>query len=187
MFAGTENNGTLQGATFFTFFNYGKAKIYGLDLGVSYTIVPSLQFAIKYSWLNAEFDENDANKDGVITSDEKSINAPNLRGMALLTIENLFKDRLDLSFGARLVQKYDFYSGSQVGSSEGEGTRIPPINFNYGPLGGFTTFEFGSSYRWSKTVSFNFNMTNIFNTKQIEFVGAPSIGRLAIAGIKISD
>jgi len=187
LFAGTENNGTLQGATFFTFFNYGKAKIYGLDLGVSYTIVPSLQLALKYSWLNAEFDENDANKDGVITSDEKSINAPNHRGMALLTIENLCKDRLDLSFGARLVQKYDFYSGSQVGSSEGEGTRTPPNNFNYGPLGGFTTFELGSEYRWSKTVSFNFNITNIFNTKQIEFVGAPSIGRLAMVSIRVTD
>ncbi|MGM5471354.1 TonB-dependent receptor plug domain-containing protein [Flavobacteriaceae bacterium LMO-SS05] len=187
IFAGTENNGTLQGATFFTFFNYGKAKIYGLDLGVSYTIVPSLQLALKYSWLNAEFDENDANKDGVITSNEKSINAPNHRGVVLLTVENLCKDRLDLSFGARMVQKYDFYSGSQVGSSEGAGTRTPPNNFNYGPLGGFTTFEFRTEYRWSKTVAFNFNITNIFNTKQIEFVGAPSIGRLVMASINVTD
>ncbi|TVZ59723.1 iron complex outermembrane receptor protein [Flavobacteriaceae bacterium MAR_2010_105] len=186
MFAGTENNGTLQGATFFTFFNYGKAKVYGLDLGMNYTIAPSVQLALKYSWLNAEFDQNDANKDGVITPDEKNINAPNHRGVAMLTIQNLCKERLELSFGARVVQKYDFYSGSQVGSAEGKGTRTPPTNFNYGPLGGFSTFEFSSDYLWSKSVAFNFNMTNIFNTKQIEFVGAPSIGRLAMAGIKVS-
>ncbi|MFC4722174.1 TonB-dependent receptor plug domain-containing protein [Geojedonia litorea] len=187
MFAGTENNGTLQGATFFTFFNYGKAKVYGLDLGVNYTISPSVQMALKYSWMNAEFDENDANRDGVISSDEKSINAPNHRAVALLTVQNLCKQRLALTFGSRVVQKYDFYSGSQVGSAEGAGTRTPPKNFNYGPLGGFSTFEMSSDYRWSKTVTLNFNLTNIFNTKQIEFVGAPSIGRLAMVGVKISD
>jgi iron complex outermembrane receptor protein len=64
--------------------------------------------ALKYSWLNAEFDENDANKDGVISQDEKSINAPNHRGVALLLIQNLCKERLALSLEARVVQKYDF-------------------------------------------------------------------------------
>ncbi len=186
IFAGTVSNDTLQGASFFTFFNYGKAKVYGLDVGVSYTLAPSVQLALKYSWLNAEFEENDANRDGIISQDEKSINAPNHRGVALLTVENLFKERVDISFGARVVQKYDFYSGNQVGSAEGAGTRTPPKNFNYGPLGGFSTFDFGAQYRWSKNVFFNFNMTNIFNTRQIEFVGSPSIGRLAMASIKVS-
>ncbi|MEO6346518.1 MAG: TonB-dependent receptor, partial [Aquaticitalea sp.] len=186
-FAGTVSNDTLRGANFFTFFNYGKAKVYGMDVGLSYTIVSSVLLELKYSWLNGEFEENDANKDGVITKDEKSINAPNHRGVALMTIENLCKDRIALSFGARVVKKYDFFSGIQVGSSEGEGTRTPPKNFNYGALGGFTTFDFGTEYRWSKNVLFNFNMTNLFNTKQIEFVGSPSIGRLAMASITVTN
>jgi iron complex outermembrane receptor protein len=186
-FAGTVSNDTLRGANFFTFFNYGKAKIYGLDVGVSSTLAPSVQLALKYSWLNAEFEENDANKDGVISEDEKSINAPNHRGVALLTVEDLFKERLNLSLGARIVQTYDFYSGNQVGSAKGAGTRTPPKNFNYGPLGGFSTFDLGAEYRWSQKVFFNFNMTNIFNTRQIEFVGSPSIGRLAMASIKVTD
>ena len=186
-FAGTISNDTLQGATFFTFFNYGKAKVYGLDVGVSYTLVPTILLELKYSWLNAEFEKNDANKDGVITQDEKSINAPNHRGVALLTVNDLFKERVALSLGARLVQKYDFYSGNQVGSDQGAGTRTSPKNFNYGPLGGFSTFNFGAEYRWSKNACFNFNMTNIFNSRQIEFVGSPSIGRLAMASIKVND
>lgn len=186
-FAGTVNNGTLQGANFLTFFNYGKAKVYGLDAGVNVTVLPSVELALKYSWLNAEFDENDANKDGVITQDEKSINAPNHRGVAMITVQNLCKERLTLSLGARVVQKYDFYSGNQVGSEAGAGTRTPPKNFNHGPLGGFSTFDFSAEYRWSKNVWFNFNMTNIFNSKQIEFVGSPSIGRLAMASIKVTD
>jgi len=187
MFAGTTNNDILQGATFFTFFNYGKANIYGLDLGLSYSLFPSVELALKYSWLNAKYEENDANKDGIITEDEKSINAPNHRGMAQLTFENLFKERVVLSIGARIVEKYNFYSGNQVGSEEGAGTRTPPKNFNYGPLGGFSSFDLSAEYRWNKNVSFNFNMTNIFNTKQIEFVGSPSIGRLAMASIKVTD
>ncbi len=187
LFAGTVSNDTLRGANFFTFFNYGKAKVYGVDAGLSYTIIPSVLLELKYSLLKAEFEENDANKDGIITLDEKSINAPNHRGIARVTFENLFKDRVTIAFGARVVQKYDFYSGIQVGSSAGAGTRTPPKNFNYGPLGGFTTFDFSTNYRWSKNVLFNFNMTNILNTKQIEFVGSPSIGRLAMASIKVTD
>ncbi len=186
IFAGTVSNDTLRGATFFTFFNYGKAKVYGLDLGVNYTLFPAIKLDLKYSWLNAEFEENDANRDGQITQDEKSINAPNHRGVAVLTVDDLLKKRLALSIGTRMVQKYNFYSGNQVGSSYAAGIRTPPKNFNYGPLGGFITFNFGAEYVWSKNLAFNFNMTNIFNTRQIEFVGSPSIGRLAMASIKIS-
>ena len=186
-FAGTVTNDTLQGATFLTFFNYGKANLYGLDIGLSYAFVPSVLLELKYSWLNGKFEENDANRDGEITPDEKSINAPNHRGVALLTVDNLFKERFSLSFGTRVVQKYDFFSGNQVGSEEGAGSRTSPKNFNYGPLGGFTTFNFGAEYSWSQNVFLNFNMTNIFNSRQIEFVGSPSIGRLAMASITVKN
>lgn len=188
IFAGTvDNNGTLQGASFLTFFNYGKAKIYGLDVGLNYELMTTVQLDLKYSWLNAKFDENDANKDGVISDEEKSINAPNHKGIAQITVKNLCKDRLTLSLGTRIVQKYDFYSGNQVGTSEGKGTRVPPKSFNYGPLGGFSTFDFSANYRLKKNVAINFNMTNIFNSNQIEFVGSPSIGRLAMVSLSISD
>lgn len=185
-FAGTVTNDTLQGASFLTFFNYGKAKVYGLDAGVTYSVSSSVQLAFKYSWIDAEFEENDANRDGIISEDEKSINAPNHRGIVMLTIQDLLKDRLALSLWGRFVQEYDFYSGNQVGSREGVGSRIPPKNFNYGPLGGFSTFNIGAEYRWNKNVGFSFNITNLFNSKQIEFVGSPSIGRLAMASVKVS-
>ena len=187
LFAGTVSNDTLKRASFLTFFNYGKAKVYGLDFGMNYTISPFIQLALKYSWLDARFEENDANKDGVISPEEKSLNAPNHRGLALLTVQNLCKERLALSLGARVVQKYDFYSGSQIGTEAGEGTRIPPKNFNHGPLGGFSTFDFTAEYRYSKNIWFNLNITNIFDTEQIEFVGSPSIGRLAMASVKVAN
>lgn len=184
-FAGTVTNDILQGATFFTFFNYGKAKVYGADIEFAYDLLPSVLLEMKYSWLDGTFEENDANRDGEITPDEKSINAPNHRGMAHLTAKNLFKNRVALTLGARIVQEYEFFSGSQVGSAEGAGTRTPPKNFNYGPLGGFTTYNFGAEYRWNHNLLINFNMTNIFNSRQIEFVGSPSIGRLAMVSLKV--
>ena len=187
VFAGTVSNDTLQGATFLTFFNYGKARVYGLDLGVNYAVTPSVQVAFQYSWLNADFDENDANGDGVITQDEESINAPNHRGLASISVTDLLKNRLTLSLGARFVQEYDFFSGAQVGSADGAGTRTPPKNFNYGPLGGFTTFNFDLHYRWNRNVMFSFNISNLFNSNQIEFPGSPSIGRLAMASLRVNN
>lgn len=187
IFAGTVTNDTLRGANFITFFNYGKAKVYGLDVGTSYSFSPTVELTLKYSWLNADFDENDANKDGIISPAEKSINAPNHKGMAQLAFQNLCKNRLSFLISSRMVKQYDFYSGNQVGSEQGAGTRIPPTNFNRGALGGFTTFDLTTVYQWSKKVSFNFNITNMFNTSQIEFVGSPSIGRLVMASITITD
>lgn len=186
IFAGTVNNDTLRGASFLTFFNYGKAQVYGLDLGVNFFPVPDVQLALKYSWIDAAFEENDANKDGVIGPDEKSLNAPNHRVVSSVTVQNLCKERLTLSLGLRVVQQYDFYSGNQIGTEAGEGTRVPPKNYNHGPLGGFGTFDFNAEYRYNKNVSFNFNATNIFNTKQIEFVGSPSIGRLAMVSVNLN-
>lgn len=186
-FAGIDNNGMLQNASFFTFFNYGKAKIYGMDAGFNWDFSSTFNLAFNYSYLNGEFEENDANNDGVISEDEKSLNAPKNRANIILSIKDLCKERLAFYLGARFVEKYDFYSGNQVGSEEGEGTRVPPKNFNFGPLGGFTTFNFGSDFQLSEKVTINFNVSNLFNTNQIEFVGSPSIDRLAMASIKISD
>ena len=91
----------------------------------------------------------------------------------------------------RAVESFDFYSGSQIGTEAGAGKRGVVTstlangskvnylkNFNYGPLGGFTTFDVSAGYVLSKTFTVGAAMSNIFNTKQREFVGSPLIGRL---------
>ena len=93
--------------------------------------------------------------------------------------------------GTRYVQQYDFYSGNQIGTEEGEGKKgmvkgNPPIyNFDWGPLGGFLSCDFSAGYSFNKTISANLNITNVFNTRQIEFVGSPSIGRLIMAEVRV--
>jgi outer membrane receptor for ferrienterochelin and colicins len=152
--AGSVMNDTLKNASFSTFFNYGKVRAYGLDAGVTYTFNRFMSFAIKYSWFGSDITKNniknDANKDGYVSPEEKSLNAPGNRAVGVLGLQNLCKTRLFLNLSARYVEQYEFYSGNQIGTIAGMGKRgkieipgKPPLlkNFNWGPLGDFITVD----------------------------------------------
>jgi iron complex outermembrane receptor protein len=201
-FAGV--NDTLKDASFLTFFNYGDVRAYGLDVGLNYSFNKFISLAIKYSWFDSDITKdnikNDANKDGYISLEETSLNAPKHRGAILLNFQNLCKEKMFVNLSTRLVQQYEFYSANQIGTVAGEGSRgkvfggINPVdsqpryylkNFDHGPLGGFTTVDLSVGYRINKMTSVNIGVTNLFDTKQIEFVGSPSIGRLIMAELKV--
>jgi iron complex outermembrane receptor protein len=203
-FAGTIINDTLRNASFSTFFNYSEVRAYGLDFGLHYTFSRFFNASIKYSWFDSDITKgdlkNDANKDGYVSLEETSLNAPNHRGAVLLNFQNLYKEKIFVNLSARLVQQYDFYSANQIGTVAGEGSRgkvfggINPANgqprwyfknFDHGPLGGFTTVDLSVGYRINKMTSVNIGVTNLFDTKQIEFVGSPSISRLISFEIKV--
>ncbi len=197
-FAGVVVNDTLKNASFLTFFNYGDVRAYGLDVGLNYSFNKFISLAVKYSWFGSDITEdnikNDANKDGYISLEEKSLNAPKNRGVAILSFQNLCKQKMFINIAARFVEQYDFYSGSQIGTAAGKGSRgkierpgLPPLlkNFNHGPLGGFTTIDLSARYKLNKMVGVGMGITNLFDTKQIEFVGSPSIGRLIMAELKV--
>ena len=77
----------------------------------------------------------------------------------------------------RLVPKLAKVAGSRVG---------PYIkNFDWGPLGGFTTIDLSAGYRPNQMIRLNMGITNLFNAKQLEFVGSPYIGRLISVELKI--
>ncbi len=197
-FAGVVANDTLKNASFLTYFNYGDVRAYGFDVGLSYSFNKFISFGIKYSWFGSDITkdniENDANKDGYISLEEKSLNAPKNRGVAILSFQNLCKQKMFINIDARFVQQYDFYSGSQIGTAAGKGSRgkierpgLPPLlkNFNHGPLGGFTTIDFSVGYKISIMTSVNIGITNLFDIRQNEFVGSPIIGRLIMAELKV--
>ncbi len=204
-FAGSaRNDDTLRNAQFLTFFNYGDIRAYGLDFGLHYTFSKFLNASIKYSWFGSDItrdvSKNDANKDGYVSLEETSLNAPKHRGAILLNFQNLCKEKMFVNLSTRLVQQYEFYSANQIGTVAGEGSRgkvfggINPENgqpryylknFDHGPLGGFTTVDLSVGYRINKMTSVNIGVTNLFDTKQIEFVGSPSISRLISFEIKV--
>jgi outer membrane receptor for ferrienterochelin and colicins len=188
---------------FLTYFNYGKVASYGVDLGLNYMASQYINIGFKYSYFGSDITqdkiENDANQDGYVSAEEKSLNAPKNRIVANVALNNLFNKKFFANFSMRWVQAFDFYSGNQIATAEGAGQRgrvlIGPgtnritgqvrttdtfalKNFNYGALGGFTSFDFSAGYRFSKMVQLGGGVSNIFNAKQREFVGSPIIGRL---------
>ena len=196
-------DGILRGASFGTYFNYSAVRAYGLDAGFTYSFNKFIRLGINYSWFNSDITDddmkNDANGDSYVSLEETSLNAPNHRGLINLSLENLCKQRLFINVSARIVQQYDFYSGVQIGTEAGEGKRgkvyggIAPNgqtrnylkDFDWGPLGGFTTIDLSAGYRLNQFLQLNMGITNLFDTEQIEFVGSPSIGRLINFELKV--
>jgi iron complex outermembrane receptor protein len=194
--AGKVSGDTLYNAEFIANSNYAEINTWGIDVGMTWMLQKHIEFSVNYSWIDSDITdgslENDANQDTLITADEKSLNAPHHRGSASLLFTNMLKDKFQCMLGARYVQKYDFYSGNQIGTSKGEGMKghvegNEDVNYNFdrGPLGDFVTFDFSAGYSFNSTVSANLNITNVFNSRQIEFVGSPSIGRLIVAELRV--
>ncbi len=202
--AGTVRNDILIGGNFSTFFNYGEVRVSGIDAGLTYTFNKLISLAVKYSWFTSGIMDNDlrndANKDGFVSKEETSLNAPQHRGAVILGFQNLHKGKVYLNLSARILEEYDFYSGTQIGTAAGKGSRglvyggTSPgsgrprnylKNFDWGPLGGFTTVDLSAGYKVSPMVSAGVSITNLFNTEQIEFVGSPSISRLISFEIRV--
>lgn len=201
-FAGTVTNNVLGGALFQTYFNYGEVAAYGIDAGLNYFFTDNISLSMKYSWFGSDIEKdnikNDANRDGFVSAEEKSLNAPKNRLAGTLSFQKLAKGKMFLNLSTRWVQEFDFFSGSQIGTAAGKGKRgvvfggtvngVPRNyikNFNWGALGGFTTVDISTGYRINEQISVGAGISNLFNVEQREFVGSPSIGRLFSAEVKI--
>lgn len=203
-FSGDVINDTLKNASFFTWFNYGKVKVNGLDVGITYSFSNKISFTTKYSWLNSDITkenmQNDANSDGYHSTEERSLNAPRNRGVAMLQFQNLFQREFFFRIATRFVEQYDFYSGNLIGTAAGEGKRGRVYggkdpgtgqdrwhwkNFDWGPLGGFVSVDLSTGWKLNETTSVAVNVTNLFNAKQRELVSAPLIRRLFSAELKV--
>jgi iron complex outermembrane receptor protein len=194
---GAVANDTLKNAAFSTYFNYGQVKSYGIDLGINYFFTNNISLALKYSWFGSDITKdnikNDANKDGYVSLEERSLNAPTNRLASTLSFQNLCKGKLFINLSGRWVKQYDLYSGNQIATAAGAGKRgvvyggINPLNnlprnyvknFDWGALGGFTTVDISFGMKMNSMVSLGAGVSNLFNVDQKEFVGSPSIGRL---------
>jgi iron complex outermembrane receptor protein len=200
---GAVTGGVLSGAAFSTYFNYGEVASYGVDLGLNYYFNDNVSWAFKYSWFGSDITKdnikNDANRDGYVSLEERSLNAPANRFSTTLSFQNMAKGKIFLNISMRWVESYDLYSGNQIGTKVGAGSRgvvyggINPLNnlprnyvknFNWGALGGFTTFDISTGVKLNSQLSIGAGISNLFNVKQLEFVGSPSIGRLFSVELK---
>lgn len=196
--------GELQDAGFGTFFNFGNVLIHGTDIGLNYDFNKWTNLSLKYSWVASDLAkgkiENDANQDGYVAVDEKSLNTPSHRISASINFQELCKQRLSIGLSIRYVARYDFYSGRQMSTASGEGTwgviyggldklgtpRYYQKNFDWGPLGGFTSLDLSGLYKFNSTTSLGLNITNVLDTKQREAPGSPLIGRLIMFELRVT-
>jgi len=195
-------DGILRNAQFSTYFNYSNVTAHGVDAGLTYSFNKFISTTIKYSWFDSDITKNDikndANGDGYVSLEETSLNAPNHRGLVALSLQNLCKQKMFIYISARILQQYDFFSGSQIGTEAGQGSRGRVLwkdsngqaryynkNFDWGPLGGFITIDLSAGYKFNEIIAVNMGIVNLFNTDQIEFVGSPSIGRLIMFELKM--
>lgn len=199
---GTVNgSGVLSGGAFYTYFNYGEVDAWGVDLGLNYYISGNANLGVKYSWFDSDITsgdiKNDANRDGVVSAEEKSLNAPHHRVAGTLSLSKIGGTKLFANVSARWMQSYDFYSGNQIGTAAGEGARgkvtvtLPSgvttsyfKNWDHGALGGFTSIDVSAGYPLNKKLSLGAAISNLLNGEQREFVGSPSIGRLVSFELK---
>ncbi len=171
-----------------TYINFGKINTYGVDVGLNYYFTDRLNGYLNYSYFGNSYDknnlDNDFNNDGVVNYQDVLINAPaNKLNFGGSYTHNEFS----VSLAGRWVQKYNYFSSFQIASEtiEGDTYRGTPIvenarstdSFNYGPLGGFVTFDVNLSYAVTPRITVGAALTNIFNQELREFTAsAPTKG-----------
>ena len=194
---GTVTNNILNGAAFNSYFNYGRVASYGIDVATNYFFTKNINLIIKYSWFDSDITnndlKNDANKDGYVSLEERSLNAPRNKFNSTISFQNMFNGKMYLNFSVRYVEKYNMYSGNQISTEAGKGKRgivyggTNPLNnqprnyiknFDWGNLGGFTTCDLNTGFNLNETFSIGVGVINLFNTEQREFVGSPTIERI---------
>ena len=171
-----------------TYVNFGEVNTYGLDIGLTYYFTSELSTYVNYSYFDYSADEdnmeNDFNNDGVVNFLDLLVNAPTHKMGAGL---NYSGDKWFGSLFGRWVQEYDYFSSFQIASRSYPDLtyRGTPIiensrstdSFNYGPLGGFVTFDASLGHRFSDKVTLSIAASNLFNTELREFTAsAPTKG-----------
>ena len=179
-----------------TYLNFGEVNTYGADLAAEIAVSANITLRGTFSYFGSNLDTTrtnsdgtkfwDINKDGKVTPNEISLNTPTYKWSLTLSLSEVLLHNLTTAITIRGVDAYDMVSGIHMASSTGVGTRLPGFNFNYGPLGGFTTVSFNAGYRVNRALTVGFSASNIFNVEQREFVGSPAIGRLISLEARVS-
>ncbi|WP_224484808.1 TonB-dependent receptor [Robertkochia aurantiaca] len=167
-----------------TYINFGEVNTYGADFSLTYTFTPKLSMTANYSYFDYSFDEdnldNDFNNDGEVNFLDFLVNAPTHKANLGL---NYSGDRFYGSVFTRWVEEYNYFSSFQIASETipGETYRGVPIvenaksadTWNYGPLGGFVSFDLNGGYRFTDHFSVGIAITNLFNEDLREFTASP--------------
>ena len=179
---------SVYGGLVATYINFGQVNTYGTDIGLRYYFNNTWSANFNYSYFDFSVDEDDPENDfdgnGVVNFLDILVNAPTHKaGMGI----NYTGDKWYGSLFGRWVEQYNYFSSFQIASEtiEGVSYRGVPIvedargadSYNYGPLGGFVTFDLNLGYRVNDQFTVGLTATNMFNTELREFTAsAPTRG-----------
>ncbi|MDE3742520.1 TonB-dependent receptor [Maribacter polysaccharolyticus] len=180
-----------------TYINFGKVNTYGADFALTYSISPKWNLTANYSYFDYSFDEdnmdNDFNNDGEVNFLDFLINSPTHKFGAGV---NHNGEKFFASLFSRWVEEYNYFSSYQIASETlpDYTYRGSPIiedapstdSYNYGPLGGFVTFDLNFGYHFSDSFTLSFAATNLFNTEMREFTASPPTGGLYVLEAKFN-
>ena len=166
-----------------TYINFGQVNTFGFDLGFDYLFNDNWSANFNYSFFDYSVDEddeeNDFNGDGKVNFLDILVNAPNHKAGGGISYND---SKWNASLFGRWVQAYNYFSSFQIASEtiEGEVYRGTPIvedarstdSYNYGPLGGFVTFDLNVAYKITDRIQVGLTATNLLNTELREFTAA---------------
>ena len=180
-----------------TYINFGEVHTYGADLALTYSISPEWNLTANYSFFDYSFDEddqdNDFNGDGEVNFLDFLVNSPNNKfGLGL----NYNGSKFFASAFSRWVEEYNYFSSFQIASEtlpDFTYRGLPIVenarsadSFNYGPLGGFVTFDLNFGYHVNDNLTLSVAATNLFDTEMREFTAAPPTRGLYVLEARIN-
>ncbi len=174
------DKGANPGTTTSTNINFGWAQTFGFDIGIKYYFSDHYNITLNYSYFDYHLDKNDprndANRDGIVTDNDLSINTPKNKVSSAI---NIIHRKFYGTIFARWIQEYDFFSGGDVAAKTNPDNQYSGwavienkrglMSYNYGPLGGFY-LSANANYQLSKILNVGFYANNILGKGNYEFV-----------------
>jgi iron complex outermembrane receptor protein len=177
-----------------TYFNVGRAKIHGADVGVRYLLTPTIDVNATTSIQKVD----NISRKATDPAEATAFNSPTAKATLGMNFAELATRDLSASWSARFVTGYDFLSGVNIG-------HIP----------GFSTFDVGGSYRLMEShARINLSVQNLFSCnagtvaangwiasarpsiytqsrecgfgkRHIEMLNSPEIGTMVFLGLRV--
>lgn len=140
-----------------TYFNYGQAKVIGLDLGASYFFSTDVSLDASASFIKLASSDNPYKDQGI----PLLLNVPTNKYKLTLSLKNQFYEGTLIAFHMRHIPGYTFRSGRWNGT-----------------LGDRTVVDLTVGYTWKEYgLNLQGSVSNILNDKTPDVLGAPIIER----------
>ncbi len=177
-----------------TYFNVGRAKVHGTDIGLRYLLTPTVDVTATTSLQKVDHIDRKATDPAEATA----FNSPTSKFSVGMNFAEFMSRNLGMSWVARYVNGYDFLSGVNVGRipafATGDlsfGYKLPAMNArinlsvqNLVACHSGTTTPNGYIAS-GRAALFTKDQTCGFGVKHLEMLNSPEIGTMAFLGLRI--